>query len=368
MPDEIEQTNEKPDLSKDPNEGQTMEEFVKERLGSELNLSPPEGDSEETEKKEEEEKSGAQELGETEKAEKAEKGEKKEGEEEKVEKEEEEDKKEEEKVEEEVEKKDPVPYERFEEVNKKYKETNEELEKFKPIVESHNKILEYCNQWGIDQDQFGKLLHVQRLINTDPQEALKLINPIVEQLQGFVGDKLPPDLQKKVDGGSINLEDARELARLRAQSQFGTNRFQQYQQAQIQRQHQQQQSEMANAATSWTDAKVKSDPDFKPKKSEAELDGKYEMVYDKFQSLAGQRDQQGNLVNPINSPTQAVALLERAYQSVSKSLAPFTKKPATKKPLTHNGSGTHNASRNFEEAKTMKEAIQMAVASHETDR
>src|SRR6266704_2912552 len=97
--------------------------------------------------------------------------------------------------------KGPIPYERFEEVNTKYQQANEELERVKPLAEHHQKIVEYCTANNITQEQFSNLLEIQRLLNTEPEKALAKILPIVEAVQGFVGDRLPPDLQTKVDTG-----------------------------------------------------------------------------------------------------------------------------------------------------------------------
>lgn len=375
MPDSIEQQTEKQDTSKDPNEGKTMLDFVKASIGTEeekrsnaqelskteeeeeSKLAVEDGEKSDVDLKDEEE--ATVEPGEDEGEEGDKK--KKDGEKEEQETTEEE---EEAATESKEEPKGPVPYERFEEVNNKYKVTVEEFEKVKPIAEAHNKIVEYCNANNITQDQFAQVLEIQALLNSDPQKALEKILPIVEAVQGFTGDKLPSDLQSKVDTGKIELADAREIARLRAERQFGTNRFQQYQQIQQQRAQREFQDRQVSAINAWTASKQKSDPDFKPRATKEAPKGRFEFVYDAVQALLAERDANGQLVHQIKTPQDVPAILEQAYQEVVRSLAPMHRKPATKKQLSHNGSTSRNTEVKIENAKSMKEAIQIAAASH----
>jgi hypothetical protein len=260
--------------------------------------------------------------------------------------------------------KDPVPYERFEEVNTKYKQTAEEYEKIKPLAESHAAIQEYCSQWGITQDQFRNLLEVQRLLNTDPAKALEKILPIVEQVQGFTGDKLPADLQKEVDMAQLPLERAREIAKLRAQNQLGGQSFQRYQQIQQERAQQQFQADQVKAVNAWMDSK-KNDLDFKPRADKNGPKGRFEFVYDAMQARLAERDAQGRLVHEFKNPNDVTKLLEECYQEVVRSLAPLSRKAATKPRLTHGGSGSHNTGEfKPENAKSMAEAIRGAAAKH----
>lgn len=363
MADAMEESPEKQDTTKDPNEGKTMLDFVKTEIGIK-----PEGDAQKLGKTEEEEE--AEEVEDTTSIEGEEKKtEPKEGEEDEEEKkkegeEEEEKEGEEEEEEPQAEEKAPVPYERFEEINNKYKVSVEEYEKVKPMVEAHQQIIDYCTQNQITQEQFSNLLEIQRLLNTDPQKALEKILPIVEAVQGFTGDKLPSDLQTKVDTGKMDLADAREMAKLRAQSQLGTSRFQQYQQIQQQRAQTEFQRAQVSAVNSWVESKQKTDPDFKPRADKTKPKGRYEFVYDAVVAVMNERNERGELVHVIKNPGDLTAIMEQAYQETMKSLSPMAKKPATRKPLTHNGSGSRNTEVKIENAKSMKEAIRIAAEAH----
>src|SRR5436190_4443980 len=215
--DGIEETSVKTDTTKDPNEGKSMLDFVKSEIGV---------------KTEDDAKSNAQELGKTElspeeqeaarvEKEKADKAREEllanETPEEKTAREEKEkaDKEaegEEAVEDEQTEEKDkgPVPYERFEEVNNKYKVTVEEYEKVKPLAESHQQIQSYCEQWGITQDQFRNLLEINRLLNTEPEKPQAKILPIVEPSKGSTATRWHPDPLKGVDQAPLPLDRAGE--------------------------------------------------------------------------------------------------------------------------------------------------------------
>src|SRR6266705_5938999 len=340
MPEELgeQQTATAPEA--DPNEGKTLLDAVKAAVG--------EGGPERSEGE-----GDAQKLSTTEEAETAEGGEPKEKVDEKGEA-----ATEEAPTEAEPEK-GPIPYERFEEVNTKYQQANEELERVKPLAEHHQKIVEYCTANNITQEQFSNLLEIQRLLNTEPEKALAKILPIVEAVQGFVGDRLPPDLQTKVDTGKIELEDARELAKSRAKIQFGATRYEQYQRIQQQREQATFQQQLVNSATAWVDAKRKANPDFAPKAKADLPDGLYEQTYDRFEAQLYRRNANGEPANPIRTAADIAALMERSYGDTLKAREALVKKPTIKQGLSHTRSGQVNNAKSYEEAKTLREAINM---------
>lgn len=286
--------------------------------------------------------------------------EKKDEKEEKGEKEEEkvDEKKDEEKEEEIVEGK-PVPYDRFQEVVKERTEFKQRFEQVQPVVDNYNRITEFCKQNTITPDQFEKAMRVQALLNTNPTEALKELTPIVEALQGFVGSKLPEDLQKKVDDGKLEVDDAREMAKLRAQVNYRETMAKRNNEFAQQSAQERAVAAVTQAAAEWERQKLTTDPDYKKKSSEEAPDGLYEDVRDKFAALLNQRDSAGNFLNPVHSAQEMVALQERAYKAVkdkwTSRLSP--KRPATRRSISSNGSETHHEERTIEGAKTMKDAI-----------
>lgn len=270
-----------------------------------------------------------------------------------------EEKKSEDKTEESKDSEGPVPYERFSEVNEKYRKAEADLKEVEPLVKHHRDIVQYCTQHQISQKQFSEGLEVMALINSNPKEALTRLNKLVEDLQGFTGDRLPEDLQAKVDGGKIELADAREIAAARAQVRYGERSLAQHKAMQAQEQANRMQQQLLTAANAWVESK-KADPDFKPKAKPDMPDGKWERVYDKFSAMLSQVDANGRPVNPVETPQQLTALMEKCYQAVQLGYGSANGKAATRKTLSHNGS-SKGQQRTIESAKSMREAIEIAV-------
>src|SRR5690349_17709597 len=85
----------------------------------------------------------------------------------------------------------PVPYDRFQEVIKERNEIREKFEQSTPKIQNYDRITQYCQANNILPDQFEKALLIQGLISRgDGEGALKELLPLVESLQGYVGNKL----------------------------------------------------------------------------------------------------------------------------------------------------------------------------------
>lgn len=242
--------------------------------------------------------------------------------------------------------KGPVPYERFDEVVKEKNDLKKRYEEVEPMVKAHQSVVDYCQQYGVSAEQYQQALELVALINTEPQEALKRLTPLVEQLKGFDGETLPKDLQAEVEAGDISKERAQELASLRAKTKLGErsskHTVEQQEKAFI--------SEINRSVSTWDKQKQESDPDYRPKVKESEPDGKYELVQAKVVAML-QRTQ-------VKSVQDIVALTEKAYQSVSASLSRFAPPTSAKKYLNSRSSSTTKT----QEPKTLAEVCQRAAA------
>lgn len=236
--------------------------------------------------------------------------------------------------------KGPVPYERFEEVNQRLKSYEQQTASLKPKADNYDTINGFLQQFNITPDRFQRMLKVEALISTDPEAALKELMPIVDQLQGFVGGKLPEDLQKAVDNEEITPALAKRLAQYEAKLKFGSVNSEQMQRRMMEQQQQQAQQRVAQAVQVWENTKRSSDPDYKPKAKETDADGKWEQVKERFMFLLHDTDGQGNVKNPIRNEQEMTALMERAYTDVSKRFISRTKPQPTKKVLSSNGSAS----------------------------
>src|ERR1041385_6709447 len=158
----------------------------------------------------------------------------------------------------------PVPYTRFQEVIAERTELKQKYEQAQPIVENYTRITDFCREHTITPDQFEKAMRVQALLNTNPSEALKELVPIVEALQGFVGNKLPDDIQKAVDEGKIDPSLARDYAQARAQAKYRESMAKQNAEVAQRTAQERAVAETTKAAADWERAKRTSDPDYVP--------------------------------------------------------------------------------------------------------
>lgn len=257
----------------------------------------------------------------------------------------------------------PVPYERFNEVLTQRNTFEQRIkQEFEPKAKNFDDIQRYCNDNMIDPASFSRALELQAMLSTGRgEEFLKAIQPLIEQVQGFVGDKLPADLQARVDDGKVDLDTAKELAQLRGKSEFSRKQTERKQQFDAQREQTRMRAEFETSAERWETEKRTGDPDYVPKKGEKESDGLWEETQVRFQGLFHAVTREGKPVNPIYTPADQIKLLERAY-SEAKGFLNRVNRPGTPKRLTANGSSKTTTKKTVESAGSLKEALEIAAA------
>lgn len=224
-------------------------------------------------------------------------------------------------------------------------EARDKVSQLETSAKAHESLLSYCRERNITDEQFRDALEVVTLINSDPTKAYEKLRPIVEALETHTGKRLPEDLEKKVSEGVLDPETAQEVARLRAEKQFGAVR----QQTAEQQQRQQAVASMVQSLNDWDGNKRKTDPDF---------DKKAELVKGAFLALYQATDAQGRPINPIRTAQDAVALAEKAYADVNGKLSQFIPKKTEKRVLTHAGAGTSNTEK---QPANLREAVAMEL-------
>lgn len=220
----------------------------------------------------------------------------------------------------------PVPYERFKEVNEKFKSLEATIESQKTFIEAHQRIEDFCATNNLTNDDFTNAMELAALLKRDPEAFLEKLHPTIEGIRSLKGEILPEDLQKKVDAGNIELSDAKELAKLRAQTKFGTEKAKFTEQQTAFQGQQKLINDTKNALNAWQQTAQSKDPSYKPKAKADGADGMFEMVNDKWYSLMQQQ--------PPKTAQEAVALAERAYQSVKTTFANLAPKLPVKKALS----------------------------------
>lgn len=206
-------------------------------------------------------------------------------------------------------------HERFQEIVKQRKDAQDSLAAAQPYLQKAKVIDDFMAANGITPQQFKDIMEIQALLNSNPMEAKKRLQPVLEYLGKFEGMELPQDLQAEVDAGTLSLERARQIVSLTTQKSFVEERSQRTAQ-------QQRNDSLFNTMNMWEGQVMKNDPDY-PRKQRA--------VVDRFMALGAMQ---------CTTAEQAVALANQAYQEVNNWLGAWVPKPAPTKNLSTNGAST----------------------------
>lgn len=224
----------------------------------------------------------------------------------------------------------PKTRKRFEQLQTKYRETKESLEKYEQKAQSFDKFNTFLETNNISKDEANTLFDIGALMKKDPQRALEAMTPYYNQLLQLTGNVMPNELKQQVDQGYITEQAALDLSRQKALNEHYRNReVQQQQQRQQESQRQQQelnsniQSGLANLERSWQ----QSDPDYKLKSTRIQERVKL-MWYD--------ASQKGQMPRSVD---EALRMAETAKRDVERELRQFQpRKPIN--PVEGGGSST----------------------------
>jgi hypothetical protein len=208
------------------------------------------------------------------------------------------------------------------------------VEEYKPLVEAHQSVVDYCRANGVTPEKYQRAIKLAALIETDPEAARAELEPIWQQLQGEVGEAIPQDLRDDVEAGVLSEERAKELAKLRKQQERFTKRTAQQQQQMALTAQQQAVNQITNAVVGWEKAIKKTNPDFVPKKGKDQPDGVYEWWLVKLESMIR--------ANGAKDPAEAVRMAEEAFKQVTSSVSRFVPKAPERKAISSSRSATNN--------------------------
>ena len=255
--------------------------------------------------------------------------------------------------EQEVKHEEAIPYERFKETLDKATNYETRVKELEPQAERIKALDTFCQQNGIQNQEFEQLLTYARLRRQNPEQAYQLIKAEYEQLAQLAGDRLPEDLQSRVAAGTLDPEIAKETAKLRM-----AQRHQQWNQQGVQQQQAQlQQQSLAGAVDQWDFALRKRDTAFHPKAPNA-VDGKYEFVTMKLAQLLRSK--------PPQTMEQAVKLADQAYAEVNSFYASVLPKPGVRKaPLRSTNAASQNATGVIKNEKDVLHAIMGNLRPHQ---
>lgn len=149
---------------------------------------------------------------------------------------------------------------RFKELIEQKNQFKEETETLKSQITELESKAQYFDALG--EEALTDYVSFIQKSNDNPMEAIKQIQPLLENLAQRAGLRLSPDLQDQVESGELTKEEA--MARQKLQSENKSLKDKQSMQEQVQQQAMQQaiHQERVNVAVNWESQKQNLDPDF----------------------------------------------------------------------------------------------------------
>lgn len=233
---------------------------------------------------------------------------------------------------------------RFNSLLKKQKAVQKELEEARPAVENFRQMQQFVQQNGLAPDDLNNAFTLASLLRNDRREAYKVVSEMARTLSAEFGDgDLPPDLQEAVDLGRIDVDMAREMARMKAAEEYASKREKQLAEEAERRQEEQNRQafakSLADASAAYVNEWKRTDPDFAKKEP---------LVRDKIVAMLAQ----GN--GPKNAD-EVRAQIKAARAEVEKYLAsiiPSRKGPVSPLPPSGNGHSAGTRPKSSVEAAT----------------
>ena len=248
---------------------------------------------------------------------------------------------------------------RWKEMIAKQRSLQGSVENLTAEVENFRQFQSTVRQAGLSAQDVDTGFEIMRLMKHDPAAAYVKLQPFLEQLQHFTGERLPADLQQKVEAGLVDTDTARELARTRAGKQHVETRVAQDAESRRVQAEQdaaaRQQAELkthmeacATAVSSWENQWKKDDPDYAKKQPLVDA-----MVVKMLQ----ERDTRGQPVHVIGNPEDAVNLTKKAREEVERTLGPVLARRDARRTVT----GGAPAAQAAPQPKTLLEAVKAAA-------
>jgi hypothetical protein len=188
----------------------------------------------------------------------------------------------------------------------RWKELLSERDSFKSRAEQYDKVEQYMVKNQLSPQEVAEGFQVMSLLKHNPVEAYKVLSGHLSRLAPLVGESLPEDISRRVDNGDVDIESAKELAKVRAQANLLA---QQQQLGVVERQNQEynaKQTQVRDAVMAWESNIKQRDPDYSAKQK---------FIMDKVRIMIGNESP--------NSTQEAIAMVERAYADVNEGMRSF---------------------------------------------
>lgn len=238
---------------------------------------------------------------------------------------------------------------RWQEMVKARKTAEARVEELTPEVETFRAFKASVAEAGLQAPEIDSGFEIMRLMKTDPAKAYEKLKPYMDTLEAFMGNRLPDDIQARLDDGKIDAAAAQELARARAREGFAQERSQ-ADEAQRQRdaeanERQALQTHLnacAAKVSEWETTWKASDPDYARK--QPHVDAQLVKL---------------NVTEGVpKTVDEAVERVKKALKTVNDTFLPLARKTTEKRAVTTGGSSAGNAA---PAPKSLREAVGQAA-------
>ncbi len=222
-------------------------------------------------------------------------------------------------------------FHRIRELAARKNDAEAEAERYKPKAEGYDRITAHLRLHDIAPQEFDNAVEVTRLIKHEPERALEVLIPLMQELYRKTGRIIPAELQERVRLGHLQQQDALQITQAQAREQLArenverdNRRRETADQERQQRSLQERVNSNALAVDQWAKAKAASDPDWLTKQP----------------LIAEAMELELRRAGPNGYPkngAESVALVERSLAAVETRLKSFQPKPQQIKPVTGQG-------------------------------
>lgn len=205
----------------------------------------------------------------------------------------------------------------------KFQAIETQVAQLQPLAEQASQIQGFMQQHGLEPTEvqlgYGIMAALKR---GDFRTFVDTMQPYMEAARMYLGEVLPPDIQREVEQGLISEERGRELTRLRGQSSQLQGAVQQFQNTAVQQQQVSTVETSKLAVNQWEQGVKANDPDFAAKQP---------MLLRIAQAMVMEQG------GPPRTPQEAVELAKRAYEEVNKTFTTLRPQPRPTRPSPQGG-------------------------------
>lgn len=232
------------------------------------------------------------------------------------------------------------------------KAAKEELDQYKEPAERFQQYTAKIREMGLEARDVNFGFTVMHALKSgDLERAAELLAPINEQIATYKGEKLPEDLQRKINDGSLDEASARELASARAKARNEEERRQRDSERHTQdsqaRDAKAFEREVGTSLQKWESELKTRDPDFQRKQP---------LIMKEFKLLLNESVENGRAPKTIDD---VMKMANTAKTNAEQIISQFAPKDQKREVRTVTGGGT--AGKTNPQPKSTLDVVKMAA-------